>query len=57
MPKSVACIVIAALASSAAHAGPPVPKAKEIQDALRREQTIKRLSEPPKSVLNICRGC
>jgi hypothetical protein len=57
MLKSVACIVIVALACSAAHAGPPAAKASEIQDALKREQMIKRLSEPPKSALNVCRGC
>ena len=32
-------------------------KAKDIQDALKREEMIKRLSEPPKSVFNICRRC
>jgi hypothetical protein len=57
MLKSIACIVIMALASSAAHAAPPIAKAKEIQEALKREQMIKRLSEPPKSVSNVCRGC
>jgi hypothetical protein len=57
MPKSIACIMIAALVSSAAQAAPPIAKAREIQEALKREQMIKRLSEPPKSVLNICRAC
>lgn len=57
MLKSIACIVIAALVASAAHAAPPIGKAKEIKEALRREQIIKRLSEPPKSVFNVCRGC
>ena len=57
MPKSIACIVIAALVSSAAHAAPPIAKANEIQDAVKREQMIKRLSEPPKSVFGICRKC
>ena len=47
-------VAIALVAATAAQAD-PAPK-KDVDEALNREQRIKELSAPPRSI-NICRGC
>ena len=61
------CILLAALsasllASSAAQANPALKQAnpalkKDVEEAVKREQRIKELSLPPRSVHNICKSC
>ena len=50
------------LVSPAAHANPVLKQAnpalkKDIEEAVKREQRIKELSLPPRSVHNICKSC
>jgi len=51
----LAALSASLLASSAAQANPALKK--DIEEAVKREQRIKDLAAPPRSVHNICRGC
>jgi hypothetical protein len=64
MPKYILLVALSSslMASSAAQANPALKQAmpavkQEIEEAVKREQRIKDLSLPPRSVHNICKSC
>jgi hypothetical protein len=68
MPKYILLVALSVslsvslLASPAAQANPALKQAnpalkKDVEEAVKREQRIKELSLPPRSVHNICKSC